>query len=280
MWKKLTNINRILVPVDLTDDSLCAVEAAQTFAGTKKTQIYLIHVRQKAPRSPGQDPVPDMKAGRARISGEYPALEESFMRKIKSRSSFAFIVRSGIPSDEVLTFAREEAVDLIVLPAGGREPVFSGGTSCRIIENSSVPVLIVKPEPVVKKKPGSGKSPTVENNRTMPYDERYLQEIRQRICLKCIDRTPSGICVTVTFDSCAINRFLPEIINVVLTTKGPALEAYVKELRENVCVRCEHQSPDGICDTRDDLECALDRYFPLVVEAILDVSGKPAESDT
>ena len=44
MWQKLTNIHRILVPVDLTDDSLCAVEAALTYSKERRAQIYLMHV--------------------------------------------------------------------------------------------------------------------------------------------------------------------------------------------------------------------------------------------
>lgn len=102
----------------------------------------------------------------------------------------------------------------------------------------------------------------------MGYDERYLKAIRETVCNKCIDRTSAGICAASTYEACAINRFLPEIIDIVLTTEANDARAMTARLREDVCSVCQHQSPDGRCDLRDDVECALDRYFPLIIEAI------------
>ena len=273
MWKKLSNINKILVPVDLTDASLCAVEAALTLSREKKSQIYLIHVISSSParlvlgadaNSPGAD---------AEMQRQYRAMEEFFLKKVKPQSKFACIVRSGVPAREILTYAREEGVDVIVLPVGtgqGDDPVRAGGTADRIVRNATVPVLVVKPEPVAKKIAGHS-GPEERGGAAMPYDERYLQAIREKICTKCIDRTSTGICAATTYEACAINRFLPEIIDIVLTTGGNDLGVHVARLRENVCSVCQHQSPDGHCDLRDDVECALDRYFPLVVEAIREI---------
>ncbi len=46
------------------------------------------------------------------------------------------------------------------------------------------------------------------------------------------------------------------------------MEPYVEVLRTNVCSRCDFHSPDGSCEKRDKLECALDRYYPLVIEKV------------
>jgi hypothetical protein len=43
-------------------------------------------------------------------------------------------------------------------------------------------------------------------------------------------------------------------------------------LRKNVCSECRHQSSDGTCSLRRSLDCGLDRYFPLVIEAIEEVN--------
>ena len=118
MWKKLTNINKILVPVDLTDASLCAVDAALTLSKEKKSQIYLIHIITKTP----DRPIPGVGGAAAESDTEmqkkYRAIEEFFLKKIKPQSRFAYIVRCGVPAREILTFAREEGVDVIVLPVG------------------------------------------------------------------------------------------------------------------------------------------------------------------
>jgi hypothetical protein len=43
---------------------------------------------------------------------------------------------------------------------------------------------------------------------------------------------------------------------------------YVNSLRRNVCALCDEQKEDGTCRKRDQLECALDRYFPIVIEVV------------
>lgn len=264
MWKKLSNITKILVPVDLSDASLCAVEAALTLSREKKSQICLIHVITASPARAALGAPGTVADAEAETRRKYAAMEEFFQKKVKHQSRFAFIVRKGIPADEILTFAREEGVDVIVLPVGADEPggpVRAGGTADQVVRNATVPVMVVKPESLTRKIEGAA----------MACDERYLQEIRQRVCAKCIDRTSSGLCVATAYESCAINRYLPEIIEIVLTTEGAEPGACVAKLRERVCSVCLHQSPDGRCDLRDDVECALDRYFPMVVEAIREV---------
>jgi hypothetical protein len=207
------------------------------------------------------------------MQAKYRAMEEFFLKKVKPQSKFACIVRCGVPAQEILTYAREEGVDVIVLPVGtdpGNDPVKSGGTAERIVRSATVPVLVVKPGPVARKIAGA-MTTGGDGGSTMGYDERYLQAIREKVCTKCIDRTTAGICAASTYEACAINRFLPEIIDIVLTAAGNNAGATVARLREKVCSVCQHQSPDGRCDLRDDVECALDRYFPLIVEAIQEV---------
>ena len=70
---------------------------------------------------------------------------------------------------------------------------------------------------------------------------------------------------------CQVRRFLPEIVNIINTTQSDSIEPYVNALRKTVCVKCEHAKPDGSCEERRKIDCCLDRYFPLVVEAIEEV---------
>jgi len=276
MWRKLTDIRRVLVPVDLSDDSLCAVEAALTFTRDRRTQIYLIHVMSHhdggAAPPHGEETAPGNgdRGAQEERDGRSRTMEEFFLRKVRHQSNIACIVRSGTPAREILRFAREENIDLIVLPlasaaSGGHAG--AGGVADIVINNSAVPVVVVKPESAVRR------IMHTEDNVMMKYDEKYLQEIRQRVCSKCIDRTASGLCTASTFEACAINRYLPEIIDIVLSGPPAEYDEYVSRLRSKVCSACGRQSPDGRCDLRDDVECALDRYFPVIIEAIRDAAA-------
>jgi hypothetical protein len=100
----------------------------------------------------------------------------------------------------------------------------------------------------------------------------YLEAIRSRVCSVCID----GIldtgdqfvrCGLPSERICPIEAYLPEVVDVIKTINSPKIEDYVAVLRENVCAQCE-QTPDGICELRLSADCALDRYFILVAEAI------------
>jgi len=92
--------------------------------------------------------------------------------------------------------------------------------------------------------------------------------LEQRICPRCIDGDGTGACRLPARESCPLKLFLPEIITAVIHAPSDSITTYISSLRNNVCVRCEHEAADATCRKRNDLECALDRYFPLVVEII------------
>jgi hypothetical protein len=107
----------------------------------------------------------------------------------------------------------------------------------------------------------------------MTYDQ-YWQEISERICKKCIDGDGTGGCRLAPDASCQIQVFLPEIVQTVANVHSDSLDPYVSALRRHVCILCDWERPDTTCARRNQLECALDRYFPLVVEAIETVKAK------
>ena len=65
-----------------------------------------------------------------------------------------------------------------------------------------------------------------------------------------------------------------QIVETIHSVKSDKMEPYIEALRRNVCVYCKHQSPDGKCTFRVNLDCGLDRYFPLIIEAIEEVSDQ------
>lgn len=58
------------------------------------------------------------------------------------------------------------------------------------------------------------------------------------------------------------------MVVTIANTKGETMDAYISALRRHVCILCDHQQANMSCKKRNDLECALDRYYPLVVEIV------------
>lgn len=97
--------------------------------------------------------------------------------------------------------------------------------------------------------------------------ELFWEPLRQRVCAKCIDGDGKGNCRLPQGEVCALEAFLPELVTIVSTVKTDSYQKYVEALRATICAQCNHQV-EGKCNKRETLECALDRYFPVVLEVI------------
>jgi hypothetical protein len=98
--------------------------------------------------------------------------------------------------------------------------------------------------------------------------QQYWEVIQRKICPRCLDGDGGGACRLPVDEECALKSLLPEIVATVTNVQAASLESYVTTLRQNVCSLCKHQASDSSCRKRHELECALDRYYPLVVEII------------
>ena len=107
----------------------------------------------------------------------------------------------------------------------------------------------------------------------MPDLEAYWDVLQAAVCRKCIDGNGTGACL-VSGGECAVKKYLPQILDVVDTTSSTSIDAYEAQLRLKVCGQCRHQSPYGACSLRNHVECALDRYFPLIVQLVEEVQGR------
>ena len=96
----------------------------------------------------------------------------------------------------------------------------------------------------------------------------YWELLQARICHRCLDGDGKGNCRLPAGEECALKVFLPEIVGTITRMKSGSYHAYVNALRNQVCAHCDGQREDGTCSKRETLECALDRYYPLVIEVI------------
>lgn len=105
----------------------------------------------------------------------------------------------------------------------------------------------------------------------MPTMDEYWQAVQENVCPRCVDSDGTGECRMGTGQCCNIRGHLPKVVDVVNGTYSSTMDPYVEQLRAVVCSQCEHQDTHGVCSRRDEVDCALDRYFPLVVQVIENV---------
>lgn len=104
--------------------------------------------------------------------------------------------------------------------------------------------------------------------------EQYWESMRGTVCRKCIDGDGTGNCRIPSGETCALETFFPEVVSMVVRRDADTFDEYLKAIRGDVCAQCENQSPEGTCTKRDVVECALDRYYPLVINVLEDALSK------
>jgi len=98
--------------------------------------------------------------------------------------------------------------------------------------------------------------------------------VRNRICKVCTSRTVSGDCGLEEPSSCALFRLFPQVAQAIQSVRSDDIHQYIEAIRRQVCSVCNEQAADGSCDTRQQVQCALDAYLLLVVDAIEEATGK------
>ena len=98
--------------------------------------------------------------------------------------------------------------------------------------------------------------------------------VRNRICSVCTSRTSDGDCGLEEPSSCALFRLFPEVAQAIQSVRSDDIRQYIEAIRRNVCTVCQDRASDGSCETRQQVQCSLDAYLLLVVDAIEEATGK------
>ena len=98
--------------------------------------------------------------------------------------------------------------------------------------------------------------------------------VRNRICKVCTERTVAGDCGLEEPASCALFHLFPQVAQAIDSVRSNDINDYVTAIRQNVCTVCQEPAPDGSCEARQQVKCALDAYLLLVVDAIEEATGK------
>ena len=106
--------------------------------------------------------------------------------------------------------------------------------------------------------------------------DQYRDAVRKKVCESCCDGDGAGACMLPGAQECALRPSFQEIVKAVRSVKSNDVQPYADAIRLGVCASCKHQSTDGNCMIRTGLDCGLDRYLPLVIEAIELVDARNA----
>lgn len=105
----------------------------------------------------------------------------------------------------------------------------------------------------------------------------YLDAVRNNVCPVCLDAVMVGNqfvrCGLPAGRKCPVEIYLPQIVDVVESVDSWLMEDYANVLRDKVCAHCEN-SEGNFCALRLQADCALDRYFMLVADAIREVDTR------
>jgi universal stress protein A len=146
----MKEFKKILVPTDYSDMSLAAVEYAMSFSGMFGSTIYLLHTL---------DTIPVLSYHAVDLTTETVIYETELnakndlhlftISKVGNMPNLVEVVRKGIAQEEIVKFAKEEQIDLIIMATHGRSGIshiLMGSVAEKVVQHSSVPVLIVKPD--------------------------------------------------------------------------------------------------------------------------------------
>lgn len=144
--------DRILVPTDGSDPARPAVELALNLAEAHDATLHVLYIVDQ-PAS-----VSGMGEGFSGLDDLLDALEErgqqatkAIVEEARERGiETAAAVRRGNPHDDILTYANEHSIDVIVMGTHGRTGVkraLLGSVTENVVRHSEIPVLTVHREP-------------------------------------------------------------------------------------------------------------------------------------
>jgi nucleotide-binding universal stress UspA family protein len=147
---------KILFPIDFSECSEQVFPNALQMAETFGAQLYLLFVARDISYWTTIDVSPDLLINTvAEVARAGEKKMEAFCHKnLRDFSNYETRVVAGNPAEEIVKYADDHGIDLIVMGTHGRkglERTFMGSVADHVIKHAAVPVLTVNPlRPKVK----------------------------------------------------------------------------------------------------------------------------------
>lgn len=147
----MITLRKILYPTDFSESSLAALKYALGLARDYKAKLVLMHVVNEKIFSEGLN-LPRLSAPEA-LGQELAAEAERQMKVLipaeqRKGLDWEMTITSGMPFLEIIRYARENDIDLIVIGTHGRsgvEHIIFGSTAEKVVRKAPCPVLSVRP---------------------------------------------------------------------------------------------------------------------------------------
>jgi nucleotide-binding universal stress UspA family protein len=140
----MINLRRILVPTDFSETSAAALRYASALAHRFAARVYLLNVAD----------YPEIGAEEDYPIGVVETMQNAAhdrLRRLLTEQDVEdlqpdYATRIGLPAEEIVRYAREHAIDLIVMGTHGREGVMRvvlGSVAETVVRRAPCPVLTV-----------------------------------------------------------------------------------------------------------------------------------------
>jgi len=147
---KYPKYKKVLFCTDFSENSDYAFEFAFGIAKRDDGLLYVLHV---IPDNPYQGYVNSMLDSETleKIQGDIKEgldnnYTERYVKKIEKQVRLEIFTKSGREDEEILKFAKEQEVDIIVMSTHGRtgiEHAFFGSVAEKVIRNSPFPIFVI-----------------------------------------------------------------------------------------------------------------------------------------
>ncbi len=142
-------IKKVLFATDFSEGSSYALPYAVDLANKYGAKLFFVHVIYDLAQTSGFY-VPHISLDEVYQDiekGAMSALEKTFVEEMKNYKDVEHKVLKGKPYDEIVKFAAEEKVDLIVIGTHGRKGIdrlLFGSTAEQVVRHAPCPVLSVR----------------------------------------------------------------------------------------------------------------------------------------
>ena len=147
----MIKIDKVLVATDFSEPSIAAVYYGKHFARAYGASLHLLHVVDDMAghilTPPG--PVPDIGRLQMEMEAEAERQLDDLLTDEDRRSlrAHAIVLVSSMPAHAILSYARDERVDLIIVGTHGRGGLahfFMGSVAQHVVRAAPCPVLTVR----------------------------------------------------------------------------------------------------------------------------------------
>lgn len=141
-------IKRILFPTDISEGSEHAVPFVADLTKHYGAKLHIVHVMYDVARATGWY-VPHISMDelyRDIASNAMKEIEKCCIEELRGYKDIEFTVLKGVPHEEILKFAEENKIDMIIMGTHSRkglDRVIFGSTAERVVRHAPCAVLTV-----------------------------------------------------------------------------------------------------------------------------------------